>query len=165
LVKCIGYASAYIELLLGVNECVAKYSSCCLIIHSLTASIFAVWCVRCTYTAAGERGVNLSGGQKARLSLARAVYSDADLYLLDDPLSAVDPKVINTYILNTYCYILSQCVAVHVALARLCILLYTALARQVQWGAFGHACALEEALPTNSRSNKLYVVSSTLTKC
>jgi ABC-type multidrug transport system fused ATPase/permease subunit len=49
--------------------------------------------VRCTHTAAGERGVNLSGGQKARLSLARAVYSDADLYLLDDPLSAVDPKV------------------------------------------------------------------------
>ena len=46
------------------------------------------------YTAAGERGVNLSGGQKARLSLARAVYSDADLYLLDDPLSAVDPKVL-----------------------------------------------------------------------
>ncbi|KAG5176755.1 hypothetical protein JKP88DRAFT_265312 [Tribonema minus] len=44
-------------------------------------------------TEIGERGINLSGGQKARLSLARAVYSDADLYLLDDPLSAVDPKV------------------------------------------------------------------------
>ena len=43
----------------------------------------------------GERGVNISGGQKARISLARAVYSDADIYLLDDPLSAVDPEVAN----------------------------------------------------------------------
>ena len=38
-------------------------------------------------------GMNLSGGQKARLAFARAVYADADIYLLDDPLSAVDPKV------------------------------------------------------------------------
>lgn len=41
----------------------------------------------------GERGATLSGGQRARVSLARAVYSDADIYLLDDPLSAVDPEV------------------------------------------------------------------------
>ena len=41
----------------------------------------------------GERGINASGGQKARISLARAVYSDADIYLLDDPLSAVDPDI------------------------------------------------------------------------
>lgn len=41
----------------------------------------------------GYKGVNLSGGQKARLALARAVYSRADLVLLDDPLSAVDAKV------------------------------------------------------------------------
>ncbi|XP_071838678.1 ATP-binding cassette sub-family C member 4-like isoform X3 [Apostichopus japonicus] len=44
-------------------------------------------------TLVGERGVQLSGGQKARVSLARAVYSDADIYLLDDPLSAVDTSV------------------------------------------------------------------------
>ncbi|KAJ3191280.1 hypothetical protein HK101_007909 [Irineochytrium annulatum] len=44
-------------------------------------------------TVVGERGVTLSGGQRARLGLARAVYARAELYLLDDPLSAVDTKV------------------------------------------------------------------------
>ncbi|EXC02962.1 ABC transporter C family member 10 [Morus notabilis] len=41
-------------------------------------------------TQIGERGVNLSGGQKQRVQLARAVYQNADIYLLDDPFSAVD---------------------------------------------------------------------------
>uniref|UniRef100_A0A2C9K2X1 ABC transmembrane type-1 domain-containing protein n=1 Tax=Biomphalaria glabrata TaxID=6526 RepID=A0A2C9K2X1_BIOGL len=44
-------------------------------------------------TEIGERGINLSGGQKQRISLARSVYSNADIYLLDDPLSAVDSHV------------------------------------------------------------------------
>ena len=44
-------------------------------------------------TVVGERGEVLSGGQQARVSLARAVYAEADIYLLDDPLSAVDFKV------------------------------------------------------------------------
>ena len=38
----------------------------------------------------GEKGINLSGGQKARVSLARAVYQDADIVLMDDPISALD---------------------------------------------------------------------------
>ncbi|KAG1681713.1 putative non-intrinsic ABC protein 5 [Nymphon striatum] len=46
-------------------------------------------------TVVGERGIKLSGGQRARISLARALYYDADIYLLDDPLSAVDAKVGN----------------------------------------------------------------------
>ncbi|XP_056639846.1 ATP-binding cassette sub-family C member 4-like isoform X1 [Diorhabda sublineata] len=44
-------------------------------------------------TLVEERGVSLSGGQRARLNLARAVYASADIYLLDDPLSAVDTRV------------------------------------------------------------------------
>ncbi|XP_069884465.1 ATP-binding cassette sub-family C member 3 [Dipodomys merriami] len=44
-------------------------------------------------TEIGEKGINLSGGQRQRVSLARAVYSDADVFLLDDPLSAVDSHV------------------------------------------------------------------------
>ena len=50
----------------------------------------------------GEHGVVLSGGQRARVNLARAVYADADVYLLDDPLSAVDSKVGD--------HIFSQCI-------------------------------------------------------
>merc|ERR1719424_1722859 len=44
-------------------------------------------------TLVGEKGVTLSGGQRARVALARAAYAQASLVLLDDPLSAVDPHV------------------------------------------------------------------------
>ncbi|XP_057951109.1 ABC transporter C family member 10-like [Malania oleifera] len=55
-------------------------------------------------TEIGERGVNLSGGQKQRIQLARALYQDADIYLLDDPFSAVDAhtatSLFNEYIMG-----------------------------------------------------------------
>ena len=44
-------------------------------------------------TEIGERGINLSGGQKVRLTLARAIYQDSDIYLFDDILSALDAKI------------------------------------------------------------------------
>ncbi|CAI2164333.1 9655_t:CDS:10 [Funneliformis geosporum] len=51
-------------------------------------------------TEIGEKGINLSGGQKQRVNIARAVYYDADIVLLDDPLSAVDSLVGNHLITN-----------------------------------------------------------------
>ncbi|KAL6320605.1 hypothetical protein AAG906_008605 [Vitis piasezkii] len=55
-------------------------------------------------TEIGERGVNLSGGQKQRIQLARALYQDADIYLLDDPFSAVDAhtatSLFNEYVMD-----------------------------------------------------------------
>jgi ABC-type multidrug transport system fused ATPase/permease subunit len=52
-------------------------------------------------TEIGEKGINLSGGQKQRVSLARSVYQNADIYLLDDPLSAVDAHVGKALFENT----------------------------------------------------------------
>jgi ATP-binding cassette subfamily C (CFTR/MRP) protein 1 len=53
-------------------------------------------------TVCAERGINLSGGQRQRISLARAVYSDAQVYLLDGPLSAVDWSTSNH--IMTHCF-------------------------------------------------------------
>ena len=58
-------------------------------------------------TEIGERGVNLSGGQKQRVQLARALYQDADVYLLDDPFSAVDAHTA-TSLFNVCTVLLSQ---------------------------------------------------------
>ena len=59
-------------------------------------------------TMIGERGVLLSGGQRARVALACAVYADADVYLLDDPLSAVDAKVGSSIFRSCICGTLSR---------------------------------------------------------
>ena len=59
-------------------------------------------------TVIGERGVMLSGGQKSRVALAREVYINADVYLLDDPLSAVDAKVGRQIFEKCICGVLSQ---------------------------------------------------------
>lgn len=62
-------------------------------------------------TLVGDRGVTLSGGQRARINLARAVYKDADIYLLDDPLSAVDTHVGKQLFDNCVCgYLRNKCV-------------------------------------------------------
>ncbi|EDV27211.1 uncharacterized protein TRIADDRAFT_54940 [Trichoplax adhaerens] len=58
-------------------------------------------------TYVGERGVRLSGGQKARIGLARAAYSDADIYIMDDPLSAVDLGVAHHLFDECICGLLS----------------------------------------------------------
>ena len=54
-------------------------------------------------TEIGERGINLSGGQKARVSIARALYSDSEIYLFDDPISALDAHVGRNIINNVLC--------------------------------------------------------------
>lgn len=59
-------------------------------------------------TIVGERGVGLSGGQRARVSLARAVYANADVILLDNPLSAVDRKVSDHIFTACICGLLSD---------------------------------------------------------
>jgi ABC-type bacteriocin/lantibiotic exporter with double-glycine peptidase domain len=51
-------------------------------------------------TEIGEKGINLSGGQKARISVARAVYQQKDIYLMDDPISALDASVRKKLFLN-----------------------------------------------------------------
>ncbi|OQR85427.1 multidrug resistance-associated protein 1 [Achlya hypogyna] len=59
-------------------------------------------------TEIGQKGINLSGGQKARISLARACYSDADIFLLDSPLSAVDAIVASEIFSKCFLGLLSQ---------------------------------------------------------
>jgi ABC-type multidrug transport system ATPase subunit len=55
------------------------------------------------HTEIGEKGINLSGGQKQRVSIARAVYSDSDIYLIDDALSALDAYVGKKILDDVFC--------------------------------------------------------------
>ena len=59
-------------------------------------------------TEIGEKGINISGGQKARIALARAVYRDADIVLMDDVLAAVDVHVRHHYHHRCACSIISS---------------------------------------------------------
>ncbi|KAA8529726.1 hypothetical protein F0562_034174 [Nyssa sinensis] len=63
---------------------------------------------------AGERGLNLSGGQKQRIQLARAIYSDSDIFFLDDPFSAVDAHTGAHLFKNCLKYILSKKTVIYV---------------------------------------------------
>ncbi|RLN89728.1 hypothetical protein BBJ28_00024874, partial [Nothophytophthora sp. Chile5] len=59
-------------------------------------------------TEIGQKGINLSGGQKARVSLARACYSDADVFILDSPLAAVDAVVQSEIFSKCICGLLAE---------------------------------------------------------
>lgn len=59
-------------------------------------------------TEIGEKGINLSGGQKARVALARTIYEEKDFYLLDDPTSALDAHVKKKIIQNVILRYLKQ---------------------------------------------------------
>ena len=68
----------------------------------------------------GERGINLSGGQKARVGLARAIYHDADFMLLDDPLSGVHTGVLLSAYMYTcigFVYVYEFCILVYMLYA------------------------------------------------
>ncbi|KAL5727203.1 Multidrug resistance-associated protein 7 [Ranunculus cassubicifolius] len=86
------------NILFGSTFCQQKYQDTlekCSLVKDLEVLPFG------DHTEIGERGVNLSGGQKQRIQLARALYQNADIYLLDDPFSAVDAHTA-TSLFNEY---------------------------------------------------------------
>ena len=66
---------------------------CCVCVCVCVLIVYCVGEQGGDLTEIGERGVNISGGQKQRVSMARAVFSDSDVYIFDDPLSALDAHV------------------------------------------------------------------------
>ncbi|CAG9326280.1 unnamed protein product [Blepharisma stoltei] len=78
------------NILMGLEYDEGLYKSvihACALEHDIESFVFG------DNTVVGDRGITLSGGQKARVSLARAIYTNRDIMLLDDPLSAVDAEV------------------------------------------------------------------------
>jgi ATP-binding cassette subfamily C (CFTR/MRP) protein 1 len=77
-------------------------------------------------TEIGERGINLSGGQKQRIQLARAVYQDCDIYLLDDIFSAVDAHtgsaifMVNPLTFHLKCYVLAISFSCLISISECC---------------------------------------------
>ena len=97
-------------------------------------------------TELGERGITLSGGQKQRLNIARAIYSDANLILMDDPLSAVDAHVGRHIMNNAICGLLKdkcRILATHQlnVLHRCNRIVYVSEGRIVADGTFDHLMA------------------------
>ena len=96
-------------------------------------------------THVGERGVSLSGGQRARINLARAVYSDADIYLLDDPLSALDIKVSKEIFHRCICDVLSDTIRVMITHDPFCLqkadlVLFVSKEGKMSEGTFKELC-------------------------
>ena len=99
-------------------------------------------------TIVGEKGVTLSGGQRARVSLARCLYSDAELYILDDPLAAVDPNVANRIFEQAVQKFLKDKMVVlithqHQFLVNVDKILYIEEGKQVLCGSYDEIMALE----------------------
>jgi ATP-binding cassette, subfamily C (CFTR/MRP), member 1 len=97
-------------------------------------------------TELGERGITISGGQKQRLNIARAIYSDADIILMDDPLSAVDAHVGRHIMDNAICGLLKgkcRILATHQlhVLHRCDRIVYVSEGRIVADGTFDHLMA------------------------
>ena len=95
-------------------------------------------------TEIGERGINLSGGQKARVALARAVYSNADLYFLDDTLSAVDAHVGQ--------HIFDKCIVSLRAQGKCVVLVTNALHHLSKTGVVDHIIVLKQGRIVESGS-------------
>ncbi|ESO85415.1 hypothetical protein LOTGIDRAFT_183817 [Lottia gigantea] len=88
----IQHATVRDNILFGQRYQVGKYDA---VIHACALTDDLKMLPAGDRTEVGENGMTLSGGQKARVALARAVYQDKEVYLLDDPLSAVDSHVAN----------------------------------------------------------------------
>ena len=120
-------------------------------------------------TEIGNRGVSLSGGQRVRVSLARALYSDADIYLLDDPLSAVDAKVGKYLFESCICGFLSEKTRVFVThqlhlLAHINNVIVLSKGRKANEGSCFHYESQTSGIVTQVHENETIPLSGELTE-